>query len=222
MCCRGAGVACVGVGGPPAAWRAAAALALSVALLMRSAGRGRSEEEVGDVGEDGDEEEVMVFGDVGWAAMRAGAALWAAVTSAAATAWRMEGMSSGCRLGAGCWRGPAATWRPGGPIWSAAVGGGGAGSAVSAFRVRLGWAPAISERVRVGVHGGGNSSCGLHSEPEGWAWGFGGVCGGRVRVTGRWGVPWRVGLLAAGVCGLLGVGGGEGRLAGGSMVSVCG
>ena len=61
--------------GHPAAWRAAAAYALAVALWMRSAGTGRSEEEVEDVPEDEDEEEVVVLGDVGCAAMRAGAAL---------------------------------------------------------------------------------------------------------------------------------------------------
>ena len=40
VCCGGAWVACVGVGRPPAAWRAAAPLALAVALWMRWAGRG--------------------------------------------------------------------------------------------------------------------------------------------------------------------------------------
>ena len=45
-----------------------------------------------------DEEEVVVLGDAGCAVMRAVAGLWAAA-SAAATAGRMEGMSSGCRLG---------------------------------------------------------------------------------------------------------------------------
>ena len=78
VCCRGASVACVGVGGPPAAWHAAAALALAVALWMRSAGRGGSEEEVEDVNEDEDEEEVWVLGDAGCAAMRAGVGSWAA------------------------------------------------------------------------------------------------------------------------------------------------
>ena len=126
VCCRGSGVACVGVGGPPAAWRAAAALALAVALWMRSAGRGGSEEEGEDVDEDADEEEVVVFGDVGCAAMRAGAALLAAAASATATAGRMEGMSSGCGFRAGGWGGPAVTWRSGRLNWTAAVGGGGA------------------------------------------------------------------------------------------------
>ena len=116
--CRGVRVACVGVGGSVCA---APALAFAVALRMRAAGRGGSEDEVEEVDEAEDEEEVV---DAGWAVMRAG--LWAAA-SAAATAGRMEGMSSGCRLGAGGWGGPVVTWRPGGPIWSAAAGEGGAG-----------------------------------------------------------------------------------------------
>ena len=40
VCCQGAWVACVGVGGSPVVWRAATALAFAVALWMRSAGRG--------------------------------------------------------------------------------------------------------------------------------------------------------------------------------------
>ena len=103
VCCLGAWVACVGVGGPPAAWRAAAALPLAMALWMRLAGRGGSEEEVEDVDQDEDEEGVGVLGDVCCVAMRAGAALWAATASAAATAGRMEGMSSGCGLRPGGW-----------------------------------------------------------------------------------------------------------------------
>ena len=83
--------------------RAAAALAFAVALRMRAAGRGGSEDEVEEVDEAEDEEEVV---DAGWAVMRAG--FWAAA-SAAATAGRMEGMSSGCRLGAGGWGGPVVT-----------------------------------------------------------------------------------------------------------------
>ena len=47
---------------------------------------------------------------------------------------------------------------------------------------------------------------------------MGGVCGS----LGRMGVLWGVGLLAAGVCGLPGVGGGEGRSAVGSLAGVCG
>ena len=122
VCWRGAWVVFVGVGTPPAAWRAPAALALAVALWMRSAGRGGSEDEVEDVSEDEDEEEVVVLGNTGCAVMRATAGLCVAAASAAATAGRMEGMSSGRRLGVGGLGGPAMTWRPGGPIWSAAVG----------------------------------------------------------------------------------------------------
>ena len=65
VCCRGASVACVGVGEPPVARRAAAVLALAVALWMRSAGRGGSDNEVEDVNEDEDEQEVVVFGGRG-------------------------------------------------------------------------------------------------------------------------------------------------------------
>ena len=126
MCCRGAWIACVGVGGSLVVWRAAAALAFAVALCIRSAGRGGSEDEVEDVDEDEDEEEMVVLGDAVCAVMQAVAGLWA-VASAAATAGRMDGMSSGCRSGVGGWGGPAVTWQPGGPIWSAAVGEGGAG-----------------------------------------------------------------------------------------------
>ena len=50
------------------AWRAAATLALAVALWMRSAGRGGSEDEVEDSDEAEDEEEVV---DAGCAVMRA-------------------------------------------------------------------------------------------------------------------------------------------------------
>ena len=112
--------------------RAAAALAFAAALRMRAAGRGGSEDEVEEVDEAEDEEEVV---DVGRAVMRAG--LWAAA-SAGGTAARMEGISSGCRLGVGGWGGPVVTWRPGGPNWSAAAGEGGAGLWPSPSG--LGWA----------------------------------------------------------------------------------
>ena len=91
-----------------------------MALWMRTPARRGSEEEVENIDEDEDEEKVVVLGDVGCAAMRTGAALRASAASAAATAGRMEGMSSGCGLGAGGWGVPAVTW-------SAAVGKGGAG-----------------------------------------------------------------------------------------------
>ena len=93
MCCWGAWVACVGAGGFPVVWCAAAALAFAVALWMRS-----SEDEEEDVDGAEYEEEVVVLGDADCAVMWAVAGLCAAA-SAAATARRMEGMSSGCRLG---------------------------------------------------------------------------------------------------------------------------
>ena len=96
VCCRGAWVACLGVGGSLVAWRAAADLAFARALWMGSAGGGGSEDEEEDVDEAEEEEEVVVFGDAGCAVMRAVAGFWAAA-SAAATAGRVEGMSSGCR-----------------------------------------------------------------------------------------------------------------------------
>ena len=135
--------------------RAAAALAFAVALRMRAAGRGGSEDEVEEVDEAEDEEEVV---DAGWAVMRAGLR---AAASAAATAGRKEGMSSGCRLGAGGWGGPVVTWRPGGPIWSAAAGEGGAGLWPSLFG--LGWARVLQCGRLCGLaSAGGNSSRGLH------------------------------------------------------------
>ena len=164
------GVACLGVGGYPVTWRAAAALAFAVALWMRSAGRGGSEDEVEDVDEAEDEEEVVVLGDAHCAVMRAVAGLWAAA-SAASTAGRMEGMSSGCRMGVGGWGGPAATWRPGGPIPSAA-GGGRRGAVVFSFRAWLGRGPAIIEAVWVGVRGGGTVRAGCIRGPGGVGLGF--------------------------------------------------
>ena len=160
--------------------RAAAALAFDVALRMSLTGRGGSEDEVKEVDEAEDEEEVV---DAGWAVMRAG--LWAAA-SAAATAGRMEGMSSGCRLGAGGWGGPVVTWRPGGPIWSAAAGEGGAGLWPSPSG--LGWARVLQCARSCGlVSAGGNSSRGLHSGAGGGGPGSSGVCaGGGGRATG-WG-----------------------------------
>ena len=138
---------------------------------MRSVGRGGSEEEVEDVDEDDDEEEVVVLGDVGCAAIRVIAALRAAAASAAAMAGSMEGMSSGRGLGAGGWGGPAATWRPGGPIWSAAVGKGGAGlrSPPSGFC----WVGLLQcLRACALVSAQGNSLRGLHSGSGGLGLGF--------------------------------------------------
>ena len=107
-----------------------------------------------DVDEDDCEEEVVVLGDAGCAVMRAVAGLWVATASAAETAGRMQGPSSGRRLEVSGWRGPAVTWLPGGPIWSAAVGAGGAGLRSSPSG--LGWA-GVLQCVRL---------CGLASAGE--------------------------------------------------------
>ena len=175
---------------------AAPALAFAVALRMRATGRGGSEDEVEEVDEAEDEEERV---DAGWAVMRAG--LWAAA-SAAAMAGRMDGMSSGCRLGAGGWGGPVVTWRPGGPIWSAAAGEGGARLWPSPSG--LGWARVLQCARLCGLASvGGNSSRGLHSGAGGAGPGSSGVCAGGVGgPLGGVGVPRGAGLLSAGVCGL--------------------
>ena len=158
--------------------RAAATVAFAVAWRMRAVGRGGSEDEVEEVDEAEDEEEVV---DAGWAVMEAG--LWAAA-SAAATAGRMEGMSSGCRLGAGGWGGPVVTWRPGRLIWSAAAREGGAGLWPSLSG--LGWAGVLQCVRLCGLaSAGGNSSRGLHSRAGGgWAWIFLGY------VRGAWAGHW--------------------------------
>ena len=173
-----------------------------------------------DIDEDEDEEEVVVSGDAGCAVMRAVARLWAAA-SAAATAGRMEGMSSGCRMGVGGWGGPAVTWRPDGPICSAVVGEGGAGLRSSPSG--LGWAGVLQcVRLCALASAGGTSSRGLHL----WA-GEGGVGSSRVCAGGVCGplgevvVPSGVGLPVVGVCGLPGVGGCAGCSAGGSVAGVC-
>ena len=212
VCCRGARVACVGVGGSV---RAAAALAFAVALRMRVAGRGGSADEVEEVDEAEDKEEVV---GAGWAVMRAGLR---AAASAAATAGRMEGMSSGCRLGAGGWGGPVVTWWPGKPIWSAAAGEGGVGLWPSPSG--LGWARVLQCARLCGLaSAGGNSSRGLHSGASGGGPGSSGVCAGGVGgPLGGVGVPLGVELLSAGVCGLSSVGGGEGCPAGGCVAGVC-
>ena len=160
--------------------RAAAALAFAVALRMRAAGRGGSEDEVEEVDEAEDEEEVV---DAGWAVMRAG--LWAAA-SAAATAGRIKGMSSGCKLGAGGWGSPVVTWRPGRPILSAAAGEGGAGLWPSPSG--LGWAGVLQCVRLCGLaSAGGNSSRGLPSGAGGVGLGLLGCARGAC--AGHW-VGW--------------------------------
>ena len=161
----------------------------------------------------------MVWGDAGCAVMRAVAGLWAAA-SAAATAGRMEGMSSGCRLVLGGWGGPAVTWRPDRPIWSAAVGEGGAGLRLSPSG--LGWAGVLQCVRLCGLaSAGGNSSSGLHWGAGGGGPEFSGVCAGGVcGPLGGVGVPWGMGLPSVAVCGLSIVGGGEGCPAGRCLAGV--
>ena len=165
--------------------RAAAALAFAVALRMSLAGRGGSEDEVEEVDEAEDEEEVV---DAGWAVMRAGLR---AAASAAATAGRMEGMSPGCRLGAGGWGGPVVTWRLRRGREARGCGLlflGSAGPGSCNVRGRVG----LCQRggtVRVGcIQGPGGVGLG----PLGCVWGawaghwVGWAC------RGAWGSPWRV------------------------------
>ena len=131
------------------------------------------------------------------------------------------GMSSGCRLGAGGWGGPVVTWWPGGPVWSAAAGEGGAGLWPSPSG--LGWARVLQCARSCGLaSAGGNSSRGLHSGAGGGGPGSSGVCvGGKGGPLGGVGVPRGAGLPSAGVCGLSSVGGGEGCPAGGCVAGVC-
>ena len=153
-----------------------------------------------ELDEAGDEEEVV---DAGWAVMRAGLG---AAASAAARVGRMEGMSSGRRLGAGGWGAPFVGWRPGGPIWRTAAGKGGAGLWPSPSG--LGWAGVLQCVRLCGLaSAGGNSSRGLHSGTGGVGPGSSGVCAGGVcGPVGGVGVPRGAGLLSAGVCGLSSVG----------------
>ena len=145
VCYQGAWVGCEGVGGPLAAWRAAAGLAFAVVLWMRSPGWGASEDEVEDVDEDEDDEEVVVLGDAGFPVIWAGAGFCRAEDG---------GHVLGPRVGVR-WLGELgrdlAAWRAD-PVGSAARGS--CGAAVSAFWAQLGWAPAMREGVWVGVRGG--------------------------------------------------------------------
>ena len=113
------------------------------------------------------------------------------------------------------------TWRPGGPIWSAAAGEGGAGLWPSPSG--LGWAEVL-QRVRLCglASAGGNSSRGLHSGAGGGGPGSSGVCAGGVcGPLGGVGVSRGAGLPPVGACGLSSVGGGEGCPAVGSVAGVC-
>ena len=210
---------CGGRGGPGCLARGRS-FGFGRGLVDEVGGEGGDEDEAGDVDEDEDEEEVVVLGDAGCAVMRAVAGLWAAA-SAAATAGRNEGMSSGCRLGSGCWGGPAVTWQPGGPIWSAAVGEGGAGLRSSPFG--LGWAGVLQCAGLCGLaSAGGKQFVWAAFGCRGVVPVFSEVCAGGVcGPLGGVGVPWGVGLSAVGVCVLLCLGGGEGCLAGWSVAGVC-
>ena len=109
--------------------------------------------------------------------------------------------------------GPVVTWRPGGPVWSAAAGEGGTGLRPSPSG--LGWARVLQcARLFWLASAEGNSSHGLHS-------GAGGLCAGGVGgPLGGVGVPRGAGLLSAGVCGLSSVGAGEGCPADGCVAGV--
>ena len=75
--------------------------------------------------------------------------------------------------------------------WDDLVGSGGRrrrGAAVSAFRVWLGWAPAMCEGVRGGVRRGEQFAWAAFRGRGVWVLGLGGVCRGRVWVTGQGGV----------------------------------
>ena len=160
--------------------RAAAALAFAVALSMRAAGRGGSEDEVEEVDEAEDEEEVV---DAGWAVMRAG---WRAAASAAATAGRIEGMSSGCNFSGGRLGGPGRDLAARRADLVGSGGGGRRGAVAFSFWAWLGPRPAMGEVVWVDVRGGGQFAWAAFRGRGGWAWVFWGVCGGRGRATG-WG-----------------------------------
>ena len=195
--------------------RAAAALAFAVALRMRAAGRGGSEDEVHEVDEAEDEEEVV---DAGWAVMRAG--LWAAAC-AAATAGRMEGMSSGCKLGAGGLGGAGRDLAARRADLVSSGGGGRRGAVAFSFWAWLGRGPAMCEVVWAGVCGGEQCAWAAF-RGRGGGPGSSGLCAGAVgRPLGGVGLPRGVGLLLAGVCGFSSVGGGEGCPAGGCVAGVC-
>ena len=113
------------------------------------------------------------------------------------------------------------TWRPGGPIWSAAAGEGGARLWPSPSG--LGWAGVLQCVRLCGLaSAGGNSSRGLHSGAGGAGAGSSGVCaGGMCGPLGGVGVPRGAGLLSVGVCGLSSVGAGEGCPAARCVAGVC-
>ena len=108
------------------------------------------------------------------------------------------GQLLGLRVGGGWLEGPGCDLAA---RWADLVGSGGQGrheAVVSAFRVRLGWAPAMCEGVRVGVRGGKQFVWAAFGGRGGRVWGFGGVCGGRVWVSGRAGCVVGRGALRGG------------------------
>ena len=163
---------------------------------MRPAGREGLEDEVEDVDEDEDEEEVVALGDAGCAVIRAVAGLWVAAASAAATAGRTEGMSSGRRLGTCGLGGPGRNLGAQRADLAGSSGRGRRRAAVFAFWARRGQGFAMGEVVRVGVRGRKQFAWAAFGGRGGWAWGSGAVCGGRMRVTGReWVCCGALGLL---------------------------
>ena len=149
---------------------------------------------------------MLALGDARCGVMRAVAGLWA-VASAVATAGRMEVMSSGCRLGLGGWGGPAVTWQPGGPIWSAAVREGGPGLWPSLSGLGLAGVLQCVRLRGLASAGGKEFARAAFGGRRGWAWVFWGVRGGVCWPLGGMGVPQGVGLPSVDVCGLWSVGG---------------
>ena len=111
-------------------------------------------------------------------------------------------MSSDCGLGAGGWGCPAVTWPSGGPIRSAAVGGGGAGPRSPPSGLGL---AGLLQCVR--ACWGEQFAWAAFGGRGGWAWGSGGVCGGRVRVTGQGGCAVGRGAPRGGCVWVAGCGG---------------
>ena len=114
-------------------------------------GEGESEEEEEE--EDEDEEEVVVLGDVCFAAIGAGAAFvgWGGLRGG--HCGEDGGHLLGLQVGGGWLEGHGRNLAA---RWADLVGSGGRGrrgTAVSAFRVWLDWAPAMCEGVHVGIRG---------------------------------------------------------------------
>ena len=188
LCCRGALVTSVGVREPPVAWCAAAALALALAMWMRSAGRGGLEDEVEEVDEDEDEEEVVVLGDPACAVVRgAGGCGFVGGGLCCRLGGEDGGHVIGLQVRAGWLGGPGCDLMAPRADLVGSGGGGRHGAAVFAFWAWLGLGPAMREVVWVGVRGGKQFAWAAFGVRGGLAWVSWGVCGGRVRATGRGG-----------------------------------